>query len=77
MCADLMKTADLLSNSLESAYFTLLLGYLTEWVNLMANFNYFYERSIDMPFKVVRNDIIKMKVDAIVNPTNRYLLLRQ
>ena len=26
-----------------------------------------------MPFKVVRNDIIKMKVDAIVNPTNRYL----
>lgn len=26
-----------------------------------------------MPFKVVRNDIIKMKVDAIVNPTNKYL----
>lgn len=26
-----------------------------------------------MPFKVVRNDITKMKVDAIVNPTNRYL----
>ncbi|MBD5142938.1 MAG: macro domain-containing protein [Ruminococcus sp.] len=26
-----------------------------------------------MPFRVVRNDITKMKVDAIVNPTNRYL----
>lgn len=26
-----------------------------------------------MPFKVVRNDIIKMKVDAIVNSTNKYL----
>lgn len=26
-----------------------------------------------MPFKVVRNDITKMKVDAIVNPTNPYL----
>ena len=26
-----------------------------------------------MPFRVIRNDITKMKVDAIVNPTNRYL----
>lgn len=26
-----------------------------------------------MPLEIVRNDITKMKVDAIVNPTNRTL----
>lgn len=26
-----------------------------------------------MPFKIVRNDITKMEVDAIVNPTNEYM----
>ena len=27
-----------------------------------------------MPFEIVRNDITKMRVDAIVNPTNRGLV---
>lgn len=26
-----------------------------------------------MPLKIIRNDLTKMKVDVIVNPTNRYM----